>query len=41
VRIGGKGFVNGKLVCEATLSCQLVNRPSSQAAAEAGSETTE
>jgi 3-hydroxyacyl-[acyl-carrier-protein] dehydratase len=41
VRIGGKGFVNGKLVCEATLSCQLVNRPSSQAAAEAGSDTTE
>lgn len=41
VRIGGKGFVNGKLVCEATLSCQLVNRPSSQAAAEAGPEPTE
>jgi 3-hydroxyacyl-[acyl-carrier-protein] dehydratase len=41
VRIGGKGFVNGKLVCEATLSCQLVNRPSSQTAEEAGAETTE
>lgn len=41
VRIGGKGFVNGKLVCEATLSCQLVNRPSGQAEAEAGSEPTE
>jgi len=41
VRIGGKGFVNGKLVCEATLSCQLVNRPSSQADTEAGSEPTE
>jgi 3-hydroxyacyl-[acyl-carrier-protein] dehydratase len=41
VRIGGKGFVNGKLVCEATLSCQLVNRPSNQAAEEAGPEPTE
>lgn len=40
VRIGGKGFVNGKLVCEATLSCQLVNRPN-PAAQEAGSEPTE
>src|SRR5689334_22683369 len=28
VRIGGQAFVNGKLVCEATLSCQLVERPS-------------
>ena len=34
VRILGKGFVNGKLVCEATLSCQLVDRPRGQAAAE-------
>ncbi len=24
VRMGGKAFVNGKLVCEATISCQLV-----------------
>src|SRR5215467_9804641 len=40
VRIAGKGYVNGKVVCEATLSCQLVNRPSSHAAAESA-ETTE
>jgi len=33
VRIGGRAFVDGKLVCEATLSCQLVERPSEQAAA--------
>src|ERR1043166_2185746 len=30
VRIGGQAFVEGKRVCEATLSCQLVNRPSGQ-----------
>ena len=41
VRIVGKGFVNGKLVCEATLSCQLVNRPSNQAAEETGAEASE
>jgi len=41
VRIGGKAYVNGKLVCEATLSCQLVNRPASQAAGDPGSEPTE
>jgi 3-hydroxyacyl-[acyl-carrier-protein] dehydratase len=41
VKIGGKGFVNGKLVCEATLSCQLVERPSSQAAPAAEPGTTE
>jgi 3-hydroxyacyl-[acyl-carrier-protein] dehydratase len=33
VRIAGKAYVNGKVVCEATLSCQLVNRPSKQEAA--------
>jgi 3-hydroxyacyl-[acyl-carrier-protein] dehydratase len=33
VRIGGQAFVDGKRVCEATLSCQLVNRPSGQPAA--------
>ena len=27
VRIGGKAFVDGKLVCEATLGCQLVANP--------------
>jgi 3-hydroxyacyl-[acyl-carrier-protein] dehydratase len=27
VRIGGKAFVEGKLVCEATLGCQLISRP--------------
>src|ERR1700760_608791 len=26
VRMGGKAFVNGKVVCEATISCQLVPR---------------
>lgn len=41
VRIGGKGFVNGKLVCEATLSCQLVGRPSGRPAADAGADATE
>ena len=34
VRIGGVAFVEGKRVCEAILSCQLVDRPSGQAAAE-------
>jgi len=37
VRMGGKAFVNGKLVCEATISCQLVGAGSkggSQPAAE-------
>jgi len=28
VRIAGNAFVDGKLVCEATLGCQLVSRPS-------------
>jgi 3-hydroxyacyl-[acyl-carrier-protein] dehydratase len=27
VRIAGKAFVDGKLVCEATLGCQLVGNP--------------
>jgi 3-hydroxyacyl-[acyl-carrier-protein] dehydratase len=30
VRIGGQAFVEGKRVCEATLSCQLVDRPKDQ-----------
>ncbi len=33
VRIGGQAFVDGKRVCEATLSCQLVDRPGGQTAA--------
>ncbi|HET9838323.1 MAG TPA: 3-hydroxyacyl-ACP dehydratase FabZ [Candidatus Angelobacter sp.] len=33
VRIGGQAFVDGKRVCEATLSCQLVDRPSGEASA--------
>ena len=41
VKIVGKGFVNGKLVCEATLSCQLVERPAGQAAPAAEPGTTE
>src|SRR5690348_6830186 len=28
VRIGGKAFVESNLVCEATLGCQLISRPS-------------
>jgi 3-hydroxyacyl-[acyl-carrier-protein] dehydratase len=32
VRIGGQAFVEGKRVCEATLSCQLVDRPGSRPA---------
>src|SRR5215470_6020246 len=34
VRIAGQAFVDGKRVCEATLSCQLVDRPSGQPAGE-------
>jgi 3-hydroxyacyl-[acyl-carrier-protein] dehydratase len=30
VRIAGKAFVEGKLVCEATLGCQLITPPSSR-----------
>lgn len=36
VRMGGKAFVNGKRVCEATISCQLVDRARGQSATAAG-----
>jgi len=35
VRMGGKAFVNGKRVCEATISCQLVDRSRSQNSSDA------
>jgi 3-hydroxyacyl-[acyl-carrier-protein] dehydratase len=34
VRISGKATVEGKLVCDATLSCQLVGRPAGQKSSE-------
>jgi 3-hydroxyacyl-[acyl-carrier-protein] dehydratase len=34
VRMGGKAFVNGKRVCEATISCQLVGRSRGENATE-------
>ncbi len=42
-RMGGKAFVDGKLVCEATISCVLVDRSRGQAASGsgAGPEPTE
>src|ERR1051326_8026710 len=39
VRIGGKAFVNGKLVSEATLSCQLVERPSGEPGGQPSAES--
>ena len=36
VRIGGKAFVDGKMVCEATLSCQLISRPNPEAEKKSG-----
>lgn len=36
VRIGGKAFVDGKMVCEATLSCQLISRPNPETEKNAG-----
>src|SRR5512146_2352909 len=41
VRMGGKAFVNGKLVCEATISCQLVGRSRSQNSSGAEGESAE
>jgi len=34
VRIAGQAFVDGKRVCEATLSCQLVNRPNDRSSGQ-------
>jgi hypothetical protein len=41
--MGGKAFVNGKVVCEATISCQLVDRSRGRnsASASAQSDTAE
>ena len=36
VRIGGKAFVDEKMVCEATLSCQLISRPNPEAETKSG-----
>jgi hypothetical protein len=36
VRMGGKAFVNGKVVCEATISCQLVDRSRGRNSAAGG-----
>jgi len=41
VRMQGKAFVNGKLVCDGTVSAQLVSMNRGRAAAEPPSETTE
>jgi len=38
-RMGGKVFVDGKLVAEATISCAIVDRPKS--GAQAAAEETE
>jgi 3-hydroxyacyl-[acyl-carrier-protein] dehydratase len=36
VRMGGKAFVNGKVVCEATISCQLVDRSRGKSSSTSG-----
>jgi 3-hydroxyacyl-[acyl-carrier-protein] dehydratase len=36
VRMGGKAFVNGKVVCEAIISCQLVDRSRGKSPSTAG-----
>jgi 3-hydroxyacyl-[acyl-carrier-protein] dehydratase len=36
VRISGKASVDGKLVCDATLSCQLVGRQTAQKSSDSG-----
>lgn len=38
VRMGGKAFVNGKRVCEATISCQLVDRSRSKNSSDAAED---
>ncbi len=38
-RIEGKAYVDGKLACEATLTCQVVPRTREKSAEEAGSES--
>jgi 3-hydroxyacyl-[acyl-carrier-protein] dehydratase len=39
VRMGGKASVNGKVVCEATISCQLVDRSRGRNSASAGAQS--
>jgi hypothetical protein len=41
VRMEGKAFVNGKVVCDGTVSAQLVSIKRGQAGADAPAETTE
>jgi 3-hydroxyacyl-[acyl-carrier-protein] dehydratase len=41
VRMGGKAFVNGKLVCDGTVSAQLVTLNRGGIASESPAETTE
>jgi 3-hydroxyacyl-[acyl-carrier-protein] dehydratase len=41
VRMEGKAYVNGKLVCDGTVSAQLVSMNRGRAASEAPAETTE
>ena len=41
VRMEGKAFVNGKVVCDGTVSAQLVSINRGRAAADAPAETTE
>ncbi|HVG92772.1 MAG TPA: 3-hydroxyacyl-ACP dehydratase FabZ [Alphaproteobacteria bacterium] len=41
VRMEGKAFVNGKLVCDGTVSAQLVSMNRGRAASEQPAETTE
>lgn len=39
VRMGGKALVNGKVVCEATISCQLVDRSRGKSSSKGGNAT--
>jgi 3-hydroxyacyl-[acyl-carrier-protein] dehydratase len=40
-RMGGKAFVDGKLVAEATISCAIIDRPSKTGAPAAETESAE
>ncbi|HEY4676129.1 MAG TPA: 3-hydroxyacyl-[acyl-carrier-protein] dehydratase FabZ, partial [Candidatus Angelobacter sp.] len=41
VRMGGKAFVNGKVVCDGTVSAQLVSLKRGQADSESPADPTE
>jgi 3-hydroxyacyl-[acyl-carrier-protein] dehydratase len=41
VRMGGKAFVNGKMVCDGTVSAQLVSLKRGQTDSESAADTTE